>query len=46
LKYKYAKKQNKDLGDLKSLNKSNNILALFFSTVLLSIAGLPQWLGF
>ena len=46
LKYKYVKKQNKDLGDLKSLNKSNNVLALFFSTVLLSIAGLPPMVGF
>ena len=46
LKYKYTKKQNKDLADLNSLNKSNNILALFFSTVLLSIAGLPPMIGF
>ena len=30
LKYRYIKKQNKDLADLNSLNKSNNILALFF----------------
>ena len=46
LKYKYTKKQNKDLADLDSINKSNNILALFFSTVLLSIAGLPPMVGF
>jgi len=46
LKYKYAKKQNKDLADLKLLSKSNNILALFFSTVLLSIAGIPPMIGF
>jgi len=46
LKYRYIKKQNKDLADLNSLNKSNNILALFFSTVLLSIAGLPPMVGF
>jgi NADH-quinone oxidoreductase subunit N len=46
LKYKYTKKQNKDLADLNLLNKSNNILALFFSTVLLSIAGLPPMVGF
>jgi len=46
LKYKYVKKQNKDLADLSSLSKSNNILALFFSTVLLSIAGLPPMVGF
>lgn len=46
LKHKYTKKQNKDLTDLNSLSKSNNILALFFSTVLLSIAGLPPMIGF
>ena len=46
LKYKYTKKQNKDLADLDSINKSNNILALFLSTVLLSIAGLPPMVGF
>lgn len=46
LKYKYTKKQNKDLTDLNSLNKSNSVLALFFSTVLLSIAGLPPMVGF
>lgn len=46
LKYKYTKKQNKDLADLNLLSKSNNILALFFSTVLLSIAGLPPMVGF
>ena len=46
LKYRYTKKQNKDLADLNLLSKSNNILALFFSTVLLSIAGLPPMVGF
>ena len=46
LKYRYNKKQNKDLTDLNLLSKSNNILALFFSTVLLSIAGLPPMIGF
>ena len=46
LKYRYTKKQNKDLADLNLLSKSNNILALFFSTVLLSIAGLPPMIGF
>lgn len=46
LRYKYMKKQNKDLADLSLLNKSNNIIALFFSTVLLSIAGLPPMIGF
>ena len=46
LKYKYTKKQNKDLADLNSLSKSNSILALFFSTVLLSIGGFPPMIGF
>ena len=46
LKHKYVKKQNKDLTDLYSLNKSNNILALSFSIVLLSVAGLPPMIGF
>lgn len=46
LKSKYTKKQNKDLADLNLLSKSNNILALCFSTVLLSIAGLPPMIGF
>lgn len=46
LKYKHTKKQNKDLADLNLLHKSNNILALFFSVVLLSIAGLPPMIGF
>jgi NADH-quinone oxidoreductase subunit N len=46
LKSKYTKKQNKDLADLNLLSKSNNILALFFSVVLLSIAGLPPMIGF
>jgi NADH-quinone oxidoreductase subunit N len=46
LKYTYIKKQNKDLADLNSLSKSNNVLALFFSTVLLSVAGLPPMVGF
>ena len=46
LRYKYTKKQNKDLADLILLSKSNNVIALFFSTVLLSIAGLPPMIGF
>jgi len=46
LKGKYIKKQNKDLADIELLNKSNNILALFFSTVLFSVAGLPPMVGF
>ena len=46
LKYKYIKKQNKDLTDLRSLSKSNSILALSLSIVLLSVAGLPPMIGF
>lgn len=46
LKYNYTKKQNKDLADLNSLSKANSVLALFFSTVLLSIAGIPPMIGF
>lgn len=46
LKHTYIKKQNKDLADIALLSKSNNILALCFSTVLLSIAGLPPMVGF
>jgi len=46
LKNNYSKKQNKDLADLVLLSKSNSILALFFATVLLSIAGLPPMVGF
>jgi NADH-quinone oxidoreductase subunit N len=46
LKHSYIKKQNKDLADLNLLNKSNSLLALFFSTVLFSVAGLPPMVGF
>jgi len=46
LRYKHTKKQNKDLADLNLLSKSNNILAVSFSGVLLSIAGLPPLIGF
>jgi len=46
LKNNYIKKQNKDLGDLILLNKSNNILALILTTALFSIAGLLPTIGF
>lgn len=46
LKFNYLNKQNKDLTDLVLLHKSNKMLALFFSIVLLSIAGLPPMIGF
>jgi NADH-quinone oxidoreductase subunit N len=46
LKNKYSKKQNKDLGDLVLLRKSNNMLALILTISLFSIAGLPPTIGF
>jgi NADH-quinone oxidoreductase subunit N len=46
LKNNYTRKQNKDLGDLILLHKSNQILALILATSLFSIAGLPPTIGF
>lgn len=46
LKNKYYKKSNKDLSDFVLLIKSNNTLAVFFATVLLSLAGFPPLIGF
>lgn len=46
LKTFYTKKQNKDLGDLVLLKKSNNSLAIILVTALFSIAGLPPMIGF
>ena len=46
LKSFYFQKQNKDLGDLTLLFKSNNIIAICFSIVLFSIAGFPPLIGF
>jgi len=46
LKSFYFKKQNKDLSDLTLLFKSNNIIAICFSIVLLSVAGFPPLIGF
>ena len=42
----YTQKQNKDLTDLVLLSKSNYILAIFFTTVLFSVAGFPPMIGF
>jgi len=39
-------KQNKDLTDLVLLGKSNYMLAIFFTTVLFSVAGFPPMIGF
>jgi NADH-quinone oxidoreductase subunit N len=46
LKNNFTKKQNKDLGDLILLHKSNQVLALILATSLFSIAGLPPTIGF
>ena len=46
LKTAYNKKQNKDLGDLVLLTKSNNLLAIALTVALFSIAGLPPMIGF
>ena len=46
LKTVYDKKQNKDLGDLSFLFKSNSMLAVILATALFSIAGLPPLIGF
>ena len=46
LKTVYSKKQNKDLGDLVFLSKSNNMLAIVLATALFSTAGLPPMIGF
>lgn len=46
LKTNYLQKQNKDLTDLILLGKSNYMLAVFFTTVLFSIAGFPPMIGF
>lgn len=46
VKTNYLQKQNKDLTDLVLLGKSNYMLAIFFTTVLFSIAGFPPMIGF
>nr|YP_010377290.1 NADH dehydrogenase subunit 2 [Odontella aurita]QYB22939.1 NADH dehydrogenase subunit 2 [Odontella aurita] len=46
IKTTYFKKQNKDLTDFVLLKRSNKMLAIFFATVLLSIAGFPPMIGF
>nr|YP_010377469.1 NADH dehydrogenase subunit 2 [Hemiaulus sinensis]QYB23205.1 NADH dehydrogenase subunit 2 [Hemiaulus sinensis] len=46
LKNNYESKGNKDLTDLVLLSKSNRMLAIFFATVLLSVAGFPPMIGF
>jgi|TARA_B110000261_G_scaffold157349_1_gene192280 NADH-quinone oxidoreductase subunit N len=46
IKNNYLQKQNKDLTDLVLLGKSNYMLAIFFTTVLFSVAGFPPMIGF
>jgi NADH-quinone oxidoreductase subunit N len=46
LKNNHLQKQNKDLTDLVLLGKSNYMLAIFFTTVLFSVAGFPPMIGF
>jgi len=46
LKTNYLQKHNKDLTDLVLLGKSNYMLAIFFTTVLFSVAGFPPMIGF
>ena len=46
IKNNYYQKQNKDLTDLVLLSKSNPMVAVFFTTVLVSLAGFPPMIGF
>lgn len=46
LKNNHLQKQNKDLTDIVSLSKANYTLAIFFITVLFSVAGFPPMIGF
>ena len=46
LKNNYKLKGNKDLTDFVLLSKSNKMMAIFFATVLLSVAGFPPMIGF
>jgi NADH-quinone oxidoreductase subunit N len=46
LKNNYLYKGNKDLSDFVLLVKSNSVVAICFSTVLLSLAGFPPLIGF
>ena len=46
LKNNRLQKQNKDLTDIVLLSKSNYMLAIFFATVLFSVAGFPPMVGF
>ena len=43
---KSKNKYNKELIDLAVLNKSNAVLACFFSLCMFSIAGIPPFIGF
>ena len=45
-KNNYNTKNNKDISDFVLLNKTNALISLVFSTVLLSLAGFPPFIGF
>jgi len=46
LKNNHSLKHNKDLTDIVLLNKTNKMLALFFTISLFSVAGFPPMIGF
>jgi NADH-quinone oxidoreductase subunit N len=46
LKNNFSNKGNKDLSDFVLLSKSNTLIAIIFSTVVLSLAGFPPIIGF
>ena len=45
-KNNFNNKGNKDLSDFVLLNKTNTLVSLVFSTVILSLAGFPPFIGF
>ncbi len=45
-KNNYNTKNNKDISDFVLFNKTNALISLVFSTVLLSLAGFPPFIGF
>jgi NADH-quinone oxidoreductase subunit N len=45
-KNNFNNKGNKDLSDFILLNKTNTLVSIIFSTVILSLAGFPPLIGF
>jgi NADH-quinone oxidoreductase subunit N len=45
-KQNFSNKNNKDISDFFLFNKTNALISLVFSTVLLSLAGFPPFIGF